>query len=72
MGDESSLNKRERPLRAAAMLRVEPADLSRFEGEGGPEAPEPATARPEQRGLFAEFEATSVKCLQFDPSRWRG
>jgi DNA-binding response OmpR family regulator len=39
-------------------MEKEPADLSRFEGEGGLEAPEPATARPEQQGLFAEFEAT--------------
>jgi hypothetical protein len=28
---------------ADAVARVEPEDLSRFEGEGGPEAPVPAT-----------------------------
>jgi hypothetical protein len=55
MRDDSSLTKRERQTRAATMSRVEPADLSRFEGEGGPEAPEPARPRPEQQGLLAPF-----------------
>ena len=38
--------------------RVEPADLSRFEGEGGPEAPEPATPEPKQQELFAGRDET--------------
>src|SRR5438046_1163935 len=37
---------------AEAVARVEPADLSRFEGEGGPEVPEPVTPHPKHQKLF--------------------
>ena len=58
MRDDSNLIKREQQARAARMSRVEPEDLARFEGEGGLEAPEPATPDPKQQGLFAGRDET--------------
>ena len=40
MRDDSKLTKRERQAGAATVSRVEPEDLSRFEGEGGRRVPE--------------------------------
>ena len=37
-----------RPGQGAAVTRVEPEELARFEGEGGLEAPEPAASHPEE------------------------
>jgi hypothetical protein len=36
------------PAQGAALTRVEPEDLARFEGEGGLEAPETAAPHPEE------------------------
>ena len=36
------------PGRGAAVTRIEPDDLARFEGEGGREAPEPAAPQPDE------------------------
>jgi hypothetical protein len=43
MRDDSNLTKRERQARAETMSRVEPEDLSRFEGEGGRQVPCPSS-----------------------------
>jgi hypothetical protein len=48
-GTEPSVHERAPRLRAgqgAAVTRVEPEDLARFEGEGGREAPEAAVPHP--------------------------
>ena len=50
-GTEPSVHERAprlHPGQGAAVTRVEPDDLARFEGEGGREAPEPAAPQPEE------------------------
>ena len=69
MRDDSNLTKRERQARAATMSGVEPEDLSRFEGEGGPEAPEQRThdQRQPDPSTWKEIVARYQR-----PAVWRG
>src|SRR5437867_465915 len=63
MKDDSTLTKSERQARAATMSGVEPADLSRFEEEGGRQVPEQRSEdeRPAKTSAWKETVARYQK-----------
>ena len=48
MTTQDSRPHRGQDQREVALGRLDPDDLVRFEGEGGPEAPEPAAPEPQE------------------------
>src|SRR5689334_7448363 len=69
MINDSNSTKGIRPAPVATMRRVEPEDLSRFEGEGGPEGPEQRNQdqRQPDPSTWKEIVARYQK-----PAFWRG